>query len=488
MPALSRMRYLVLLGFLCCLAPRALFTVPVHPAAAHASSLSARYSSARYGYSLLIPTGWVRVPNVRWTPGATPADLTVMSPDHQAALGVMVTPIGAMRYSATDLQNVAERLMSQENPLPGVAALVGYTPAAKATIKQQVINHVTFQVVSSELLYGGHMVCFVDMGVEVTQRYHRLYTVAAVVYRSIAGLPPGGEGEPTATPLPGASGASPQRVNPAAMAPSFPTDLAQGFSVQPADSRVGAEPPPLPTDRERGNLCRTPDDGGLTFLDKNCAGALEVTLLVQSMASVRLAPGADDTRPAATVGPDGFGIYVDPSRSAMVRYPVQWTPVSVSSALAAVEAPDRDSLIALYEEQTSSALSQSDLQSIAEQQILDVGRPVFAPTFKTINLDGTSALLALANGVGINTGNTVGEAQVSVIVAVIHQRVVVARAETLLVSNNISIAQVTYPYFTPFTTLARIAVFNFEPTTAVQFSVDQDVGLGYLAVTSLAAL
>jgi hypothetical protein len=272
------------------------------------------------------------------------------------------------------------------------------------------------------------------------------------------------------------------------MATVVPDGLAHGFSVRPAASRVSDEPLPLPTDRERGNLCRTPDDAGLVFLDKNCAGAFEATILQQSLASMRIAPQATDTRAAPLVGPDGFGTYIDPSRSALVRYPVRWAPVSLNGAVAAVEAPDRDSIIALFEQPATSSASQADLQSIAQQQILQVGSPVYSPVYRTINLDGTPALLALANGVGINTGNTVGEAQVSVVVAVIHQRLYVARAATLLVSNNITIAQVTYPYFTPFTTLARRAVFDFEAITAVQFSVDLDVGLGYLTVTSLTAL
>jgi hypothetical protein len=272
------------------------------------------------------------------------------------------------------------------------------------------------------------------------------------------------------------------------MATVVPDGLAHGFSVRPAASRAHDEPVPLPTDCERGNLCRTSDDAGLVFLDKNCAGAFEANILVQSIASVRIAPRTTDMRPAPQVGPDGFGTFIDPSGTALVHYPVRWTPMSLNGAVAAVQSPDRDSIIALFEQQTTSSLSQVDLQSIAQQQILQVGSPVYSPVYKTINLDGTPALLALANGVGINTGNTVGEAQVSVVVAVIHQRIVVARAATLLVSNNITLAQVTYPYFTPFTTLARRAVFDFEPTTAIQFSIGMDVGLGYLTVTSLTAV
>jgi hypothetical protein len=197
---------------------------------------------------------------------------------------------------------VAERLIDQENPLPGVAALIGYTPTSKTIIKQQMINHVAFQTVTASLLYGGHMVCFAQMEVAVTQRYHRLYMVAAVVYRSIAGVPPAGEGDtPTATPEGGAFDLSQRPIVPAPMATVVPEGLAHGFSVRPAASRSSDEPVPLPTDRERGNLCRTSDDAGLVFLDKNCAGAYEANILVQAIASMRIA--GDGHAPGSPGGP-----------------------------------------------------------------------------------------------------------------------------------------------------------------------------------------
>jgi hypothetical protein len=64
------MRHLVLLGLCICLAPHYLAAAQRQTMVARAASVAARYTSARYGYSILVPSGWVRVPNVHWTPGA----------------------------------------------------------------------------------------------------------------------------------------------------------------------------------------------------------------------------------------------------------------------------------------------------------------------------------------------------------------------------------------------------------------------------------
>lgn len=488
MMTLHRIRYLLVLGLLVCLAPGYLLPPSARMPVARAAIAALPYRSAKYGYSLTIPAGWVRVPHVQWTPGGVSADLTLMPPDHQAALGIIITPTGDRVYSATDLQNVAVRLIAQESYLPSVAALMGETPISREVIKQSVINHVTYQSVSADLEYGGHMVCSVQMAVAVTQQHHRLYAVVALVYREIFGLPPGGG--PTATPVPGGSGIAPQQVSPAAIATVVPASLAHSFSVVPVASRAAEAPVPLPTDRERGNLCRTADDVGLIFLDKNCAADAYVTTMLQIAASMRIAPQAPDSRPEAVVGVDGFATYVDPSRKALLRYPVQWTPVAVSGAVAAVESPDQNAVIALFEQSISGeSLSSAELQSVASQQIGQVGSLISPPIFKTVSLDGTSALLALASGVGIDSGNVVGGAQVSVVVAVIHQRLYVVRAATLVSSSNeIQGGLLVYPYFTPFTTLARRAVFDFEPITGTLFTRAQDVGLGFATVLSLAAL
>jgi hypothetical protein len=56
------------------------------PSAAHAAGSVSSFTSAAYGYSLLVPSSWVRIAGVHWTPDGAPADLTVMTADHQAAL------------------------------------------------------------------------------------------------------------------------------------------------------------------------------------------------------------------------------------------------------------------------------------------------------------------------------------------------------------------------------------------------------------------
>jgi len=92
------------------LVPLALLDVAMGNAIAPHSAASARvvggvarYTSAAYGYTLRVPTGWARIPGARWTPAGPRADLTLMTPDHQAALGVIVSPTGSRRYSDAEV-------------------------------------------------------------------------------------------------------------------------------------------------------------------------------------------------------------------------------------------------------------------------------------------------------------------------------------------------------------------------------------------------
>ena len=84
-------------------------------AATRAASGLVRYTSAAYGYTVLVPSSWARLYHLPWTPAGPPADLTVMTPDHQAALGIIVAPTGSRRYSDVEFQGVALRLLYQEN-------------------------------------------------------------------------------------------------------------------------------------------------------------------------------------------------------------------------------------------------------------------------------------------------------------------------------------------------------------------------------------
>ncbi len=90
-------------------------TLPFHRlSSTQAAGGTTVYRSAAYGYTLPVPTSWVRVPNVHWTPDGPPADATFMTPDHQAALSVLISPTGNQTYTDTDLQGVARRLLYRE--------------------------------------------------------------------------------------------------------------------------------------------------------------------------------------------------------------------------------------------------------------------------------------------------------------------------------------------------------------------------------------
>ncbi len=467
-----------LLALLDVLTPAGVRAAPTPLPAAHAGGAAVRYTSATYGYALLLPPGWARVPRVRWTPQGPAADLTIMPPDHQAALGVIVVPTGRTLYSALDLQNVALRLISQQSPLPSVAPLEGYTRISKEVIKQLAVNHITYQTVTADLDYGGHMVCRALMSVAVTQQHQRLYVVASVAYQAIFGLPPGGGSQPTDTPTPNGFILSPGRALPGAVATAAAGPMSEPAHGD-ASGWAGDAPAPLPTDHERGNLCRTPDDAGLIFLDKNCAAAAYSSAMLRSFASMTIAAHmAADPRPAAAIGADGFATYSSAAQGVAVRYPAQWTPVAVPGALGAVQSPDQTALIVLVVQPATTALSAQDLQSIADQQIAQVGTVVLPPVHKTIQMHGVPAVIALASSVGINTGSMVGSAQVSVFVTAYHHRLYLTRAATLLVRSGIGdLTPVTYPYFSPFTALARRAVFDFEPSTGPLFTHSYDLGL-----------
>lgn len=482
-----RLRGLATLSLLASLAPSSLLASPTHDAAARAGGAGLRYTSATYGYSLLIPPGWVRVPHVRWTPRGPAADLTIMPPDHQAALGVIVVPMGNATYSATDLQNVALRLISQESPLPTVSTLEGYARISQEVIRKLVVNHTAYQSVTTDLTYGGHMVCYARMSVAVTQQHRRLYVVAALVYESIAGLPPGGSA-PTDTPTPDGFAVGPGGARPEAMATAVAAGLLMAHDRYATGERPYDAPAPLPTDRERGNLCRTRDDAGLVFLDKNCAATRYSNAMLQAFSSMSIAArAAADPRPAPVIGADGFATYTNAAQGVTVRYPAQWTPVSVPGALGAVQSPDQTALVLLVVQPTNTSPSEADLQTIADQQIAQVGTVVLQPVHKTITMNGVPAVIALASSVGINTGGMVGSAQVSVLVTAYHHRLYLTRAATLLVHSGIGDqTPVIYPYFSPFTVLARRAVFDFEPVTGALFTHSFDLGLAFDTALSMA--
>jgi len=436
-------------------------------AAVRAASGLARYTSAAYGYTLLIPTSWARIPGVRWTPAGPPADLTLMTPDHQAALGVIVAPAGSRRYSNAELQSVALRLLYQEN---------GVVPTTPVQQQRIVVNGVTFQTAAAPSFSGSGYTysSATSISVWVTQRYNRLYAIAGLVYfQQAAPPPPGSSNEPTPTPASG-NGAAPDvwhssqhnsQVSAAAPAP-LPTTGPATTARRPAQGL--ADPPaPLPTDRLRGNPCPSSGDGGFIIRDKNCAAGLEHRLLTAMASSFSFTrQAAADRHPAAQVGVDGFAVASDAALGVRLEYPAQWKAVSAPHANAGLQSADRNVLVTLAVQRTDAeTVGMSDLQSLADSQISQVvnGPP---PTFRgqvsyqTMRVNGILYLRALAPNAQISSPSAGAlQAAVSVTVASYHHRVYSLRAFTLTYLGSLdanSAPPAVYPYFTPFTTLARL--------------------------------
>lgn len=432
-------------------------------AAMRVASGPARYTSAAYGYSLLAPTSWVRLPGVRWTPAGPVADLTLMTPDHQAALGVIVTPTGGRRYADAELRSVALRLLYQEN---------GVVPTSPVQQTRVVVNGVPFETALS-FTYSGFGIYTYGaetlVAVLVTQRYNRLYALPAVMYVHQGAQPPSGAATPTPTPE-GGYGVAPGVWQGGQAAAAAPAPLPTAGPVATARRLVqgpAGPPQPLPTDHLRGNPYPDASDGALIIRDKNCAYNVEAQALTAMQNSFRFtAQATPDGRPAALVGADGFAVAADPALGVRLEYPAHWKAVSAPHTNAGLQSADRNVLVTLAVQRTDAeTVGTSDLQSLADSQISQVvnGPP---PTFRgqvsyqTMRVNGILYLRALAPNAQISSPSAGAlQAAVSVTVASYHHRVYSLRAFALTYLGSLdanSAPPAVYPYFTPFTTLARL--------------------------------
>ena len=439
--------------------------IPVpRPTQTQAASGVNRYTSTAYGYALLIPSSLVRIPAVHWTPAGPPADLTVLTPDHQAALGVLVVPTGKTSYSDDQLQAVAIRLLYQEN------LILSGTPMQAQRV---VINNVPFEMVSVYRVSGSPTMGTIST-VAVAQQHHRLYAIATVVYNKIASLPPPGAYTPTPTPTGAAGlGLAPNQMRPAAVATVVPAagmvriagsvgPRGLAGAVHPAGMQripVAAPPTPLPTDHLRGNKCPALADAGLIVIDKNCAYPAERQIVQSMQASFMINPHApDDRRPAATIGLDGFAIYTDPSEGFTVAVPAQWTLLSLQGTLLAVRSPDQNALDVVQVQTTSNAApSQDDLQSVASADIAEVGTSLPSSiTYRATHINGALVVLATTPLVRINKANfNLASARASVMVAAYRHRIYSVLGATVMTQTGGDSTPVIYPFFGAFTDLAR---------------------------------
>ncbi len=417
-------------------------------ASARTAGAVVRYTSQTNGYSLLLPTGWVRLRGVRWTPAGPPADLTIMTPDRQAALGIMVTPTGRTTYSRAELQGIALRLLYQEDNV---------LSSTSVQTKRLVINGVPYETASAYLVSGlPTMATFLSIG--VAQRNHRLFAVAGLVYIQLYTLQQGGPSEPTATPDGGFG--QPIRAGARPLAVAAPTAVVAPVVAAPAARpwhRPADAPAPPPTSQWRGNRCPSGDDAGLAIADRNCAWRAENAVLQAVASTLTLSVRAPaDRLPAATVGVDGFVRYADRAHGYAVSYPAQWAPISVPGTSGAVRSPDQNAAATVgVQSINASSLAQSDLQSVAAAQIAQVGSALGNISYRTTSVNGILYLVAFAPGVGISTANGgLGQAQVGVVVAAYRHRLYSVRGVALTVSST-DATPVLYPYFSPFTPFAR---------------------------------
>jgi len=494
---------------------------------ARTTGATLRYTSAAYGYSLRAPASWERIPGVRWTPAGPPADLTVMTPDHQAAFGVMVAPTGDRVYSDLEIQDVALRLLAQENQI---------SPVVKIETKRVVVNGVAYQAAGGYLISGSPLMASVA-AVAVTQRHHRLYAIANLAYLQVYTAPPAGPGfSPTDTPV--GNAAPPQRVQPAAVStvvaaradaapggaqargsvngrpggagvppvpalnPRRASSAASATRPQryPSHHRIGdfsqalaqgrqifrqrplAPPAPLPTDRLRGNRCRTSQDAGLAVVDRNCAFNADRQALVTIFSSFTIDPAtADDGRPAAAVGVDGFRSVSDPAQGYRIAYPAQWARVPTPGTLAFARSADQNAGVGVTVAPIDAAsLSEADLRAAADHQLATVATYSGALVHRTVRAGGATYVIAFASGAGVTTaGGGLGQAQVVVVATAARHRLYTTAGIGLTVRGaGEDSTPILYPYFAPFSTLARR--YQSIPDTHAQ-----EVGLALRAALTL---
>jgi len=491
-----------------------------------------RYSNAAQGYSLLIPTRWGRVRDVRWTPDGVPADLTIVTPDHQALLGALAAPTGGRAYNDAELQQVGDDLIDQQDAVQG----------NEIQHRRVVINHVAFQASIATFRHGGETQADSWMAVLTTVRHRRLYAFAGLVYdRTIHFVRSGGSGnnngEPTATPTDvplGPLDAQPygQRrgsissrvgariAGPSALVatigggsartvggdPRMPGRPLPGPAIGPA---IGAQPtvptgaavevsrqgrsaaaatPTLPViDRPGHNACATLfDHQNPVVIDKNCGFGAERLLIAASFASIVIDPRAgDDPRPAPAVGVDGFARHVNAGAGYAIGYPAQWTPLKAGAPGAdfAIRAPDHKAILYVAVGPAgASPYSSADLRTLADHELEQTGQLLGKITHHALTGTG-GALVALADDSDVDLdlgGGATAQTRVTALVGLYHRRLYAVVAVVYHVGGGPDdFNDVQARFFAPFDAVARQAgAENYDAHDRAQ----------QLALASLASL
>ncbi len=231
----------------------------------------------------------------------------------------------------------------------------------------------------------------------------------------------------------------------------------QSWQVPP--QRPSDPPAPLPNDQLRGNRCRTSQDAGLAVVDRNCAFNADRQALVTIFSSFTIDPAAaDDRRPAAAVGVDGFRSVSDPAQGYRIAYPAQWAIVPAPGMLTFARSADQNAGVGVTVAPINAAsLSEADLSAAADHQFATVATSPGAIVHQTVHVGGAAYVVALARGAGVTTaGGGLGQAQVVVVATANRHRLYTTTGIGLTVLGAGEDPTPTlYPYFSPFSTLAR---------------------------------
>ncbi len=467
-------------------------SAPVVRAGAPAAGVPAmtRFTSATYGYALPLPTGWTRIPAAHWLPLGPAADLTAMTPDHTAAIGVLVSPLGNRVASDAYLQTVADRFIAQEDEVLGGAFYE----------RRAVIHGVPYRVALATLDHGGELQVSSWMLVLVTARHHRLYAFAGLAYdREVhfpepnasgsdatpptptdtpitlpfAALAPGRAEQlapPLATATPAASRGDERISAPRPASLSVPSMGARA-ALSAAAAPPGNAPPGAAIARTvgRADPARCPEVPRDIFppvVDKDCALHSAQATIERSFAGITIDPRApDDVRPAPSVGLDNFTQERNAGGGFALAYPARWTPWPAAGVAFAVRAPDHKAFVAVDVRPAGATPdAQSVLQAVADRALEQLGHVIAPVAHVARRVGGQVWVVATPNSILFDDRNTPASADAQAAVTVARGRIYLLLTWDYITGPGNDDRDVAPRFFAPFYPLARVAAVDYFAT------------------------
>ena len=483
---LKRPRVYVLLALLGLGAAANPPVVPTHVATTSIPALMV-YRSPTYGYALPLPTAWTRVPAVRWLPLGPTADLTAMTPDHNAAIGALISPLGNRVASDAYLQTVADRLIVQEDEIL----------SGKIYERRVVIHGVAYRLALATLDHGGQTQASSWMLVLVTAQHRRLYAFAGLVYDREFYFPDNPSSgsdttpsQPTDTPI-ALPFAAPAHGSAAQLAPPLaattPAAGDGGVASRPARPLTGqgvpsaVEPataagsrsarrvsPAVVAASEHGNPARCPEVPRDIFppvLDKNCALHTEQVTIERSFAGISLDPhAAADPRPAPSIGLDNFAHQRDAAHGFALDYPARWAPYRAPGTTFVVEAPDHKAFVAVDVQPAGTApYSQAALQTLTDRTLEQLGH-VVAPVVHEVRQIGGHAWVVAQSSILFDDQGVGASGDSLAAVTVSRGRLYLLQEWNYITGPGNDDRDVAPRFFAPFYPLARVAAVDYFAT------------------------